>query len=123
MKRKITATILACSLILSSQVSYAASSTTMMVGSKNVAVNSTITRNSGAGYTGSDGTIYSKVSVTYIYKKSGVTYTKKNTTGYTYSVASASCSAASGGTSVQVKSQHEAIYKGNYNSKSTSKSY
>lgn len=123
MKKRFIATLLIGSVICSSQVGFAKSSGNMKVGTKSVTINSTIAKRSAAGYTGSDGTIYSKVSIKYTYTKSGKTHTLSSADGYKYGVANAGCSAPENGVSVSVTSNHEAIYNGNYNSGNTSAAY
>ena len=60
MKKRLVAALLVCSVICSSQVSFAQSSKSLKVGSKTITINSTIAKKSANGYTGSDGTIYSR---------------------------------------------------------------
>ncbi|MBS4817394.1 MAG: hypothetical protein KH026_12510 [Clostridium sp.] len=124
MKKRFVAALLVCSVICSSQVSFAQSSKSLKVGSKTITINSTIAKKSANGYTGSDGTIYSKASVKYTYTKSGKYYTKSAEDGYKYGVANAYCSVQeNNAVSANVVTNHEAIYKGNYNSGSTSATY
>ncbi len=123
MKKRLVAALLVCSVICSSQVSFAQSSKSLKVGSKTITINSTIAAKSGAGFTGSDGTIYSKASVSYTYKNAGKTHTISSTDGYLYGVAAARCSAPNGASSVRVATTHEAIYNGAYNSGNTSVAY
>lgn len=124
MKRLFVSMLLVCSLLCTSQISHAQSSADLNVGSKSVRINSTINQGSGNGYTGSDGTVYAKVSVVYTYtNSSGKRCTKTDTDGYVYRVANAFGSASAGGHSVKIESSHEAIYLGVYNSGKTSVSY
>ncbi len=123
MKKLALSLLLIGSIVCSTQIGSAKASDSLKVGSKKVAINSTITANTGNGYTGSDGTVYAKVSVKYTYKKSGKTYTKSCASEYKYRTANAACKAASGGKSVKVVSTHEAIYKGDYNHGTTSAYY
>lgn len=123
MKKRFVAVLLVCSVICSSQVSFAQSSKSLKVGSKTITINSKIAQKSGAGITGSDGTIYSKASIKYTYKNSGKAHSVPVEDGYKYGVANAHYSILGDGVSVSVVSSHEAIYNGTYNSGNTSVTY
>jgi hypothetical protein len=124
MKKRLVAALLVCSVICSSQVSFAQSSKSLKVGSKTITINSTIAKKSANGYTGSDGTIYSKASIKYIYTKSGKNHSMSAADGYKYGVANAYCSVQeNNAVSVSVATSHEAIYNGTYNSGNTSATY
>lgn len=123
MKKLALSLLLIGSIVCSTQIGSAKTSDSIKVGAKKVSINSTITANTGNGYTGTDGTIYAKVSVKYTYKKSGKIYSKSSTSGYKYTIANAACRAANGGKSIKVVSTHEAIYKGDYNHGTTSAHY
>lgn len=123
MKKLALSLLLVSSIVCSTQIGSAKTSDTIKVGTKSVTINSKISADTGNGYTGTDGTVYAKVSAKYTYKKSGKTYTLSSASGYAYHVANAACKAPSGGKSVKIISTHEAIYKGNYNHGTTSASY